>query len=321
MTTSSLTADQQADLELQQAESHETRRLTVPALEEILYHPFPVLDLGFIRVVDYHGGDNSIVRAARVSHGLGTRPVSDDRTLIRYLLAHAHTTPFEMAVLQIHVKLPIFVARQWIRHRTASVNEVSARYSIVDSEFYVPDSDTVAAQSTTNRQGRGEALDREQAEAVRSLLRDEAARAYGHYEHMLNEAAPGQPRDPDRPMLARELARAILPVSAYTSWYWQISLHNLLHFLNLRTDAHAQYEIRAYATVILDEIVSRWAPLAYEAFRDYRLDATALSGPALTVVRKLLDGRRSWAEALRKGSGIGAREWRELMTVLDLSED
>ena len=316
-----LTAEQQAELDQQQGEQHETRRLTVPALEEILYHPFPVLDHGFVRIVDYHGGDDSIVRAARVSYGRGTRRVSDDRGLIRYLMRHAHSTPLEMATCQLHVKLPMFVARQWIRHRTASVNEVSARYSILDSEFYVPDLDAVAAQSTTNRQGRGEAFAAGEAEAVRTLLRDEAARDYGHYDDLLNEAAPGVPRDPNRPMLARELARTILPVSAYTSWYWQISLHNLFHFLALRSDAHAQYEIRAYATVILDEIVRRWVPLAYEGFRDYRLDAASLSGPALSVVRRLLAGRRDDADALRKESGIAQREWRELMAVLELPEN
>ncbi len=313
-----LTPEQEAEIEALREQRQGTRRVTVPALEEILYSAFPVLDHGFVRVVDYMGDDGAIVQAARVSYGRGTRRVSQDRGLIRYLMRQRHTTPFEMCEIKLHVKLPIFVARQWIRHRTANVNEYSARYSILDREFYLPEEAQVAAQSTSNRQGRGEPLERAEAARVLSLLREDAERAYGRYEEFLNESPDGDARDPDRSGLARELARMSISLNFYTQWYWKIDLHNLLHFLSLRADAHAQYEIRVYAETILDEVVRRWVPAAHEAFCDYRLGGAHLSRGALEVVRTLLDGRGEEAEALRAGSGLAPREWRELVETLGL---
>jgi thymidylate synthase (FAD) len=303
--------EQRAEIDRQRGESRATLRPAVPALEEILYEPLPVLDRGFVRVVDYMGDDAAIVQAARVSYGLGTRQVREDEGLIRYLMRHRHTTPFEMCEIKLHVKLPIFVARQWIRHRTANVNEYSARYSVLDREFYVPAPEHLAAQSAANRQGRGDVLEGAEAARTLALLRDEAAHAFDRYEELLNERADGTAIDPARRGLARELARTALPLSTYTQWYWKVDLHNLLHFLALRADAHAQYEIRAYADAMLG-IVERWVPLAYRAFRDYRMDGAELSAGALAVVRRMLAGE----DVDQASSGLSAREWRELMAVL-----
>ena len=231
----------------------------------MLYTPIEVLDHGFVRVIDYMGDDAAIVQAARVSYGRGTRRVSEDSGLIRYLMRHRHSTPFEMCEIKYHVKLPIFVARQWIRHRTANVNEYSARYSILDREFYIPAPEHLAAQSLANRQGRGDVLDGDEAAEVLALLRDDAARNYDHYAAMLNEDAEGEPVDPSRQGLARELARMNLTLNTYTQWYWKTDLHNLFHFLSLRADAHAQYEIRVYAEAML-RTVDAWVPLAAQAF-------------------------------------------------------
>ena len=278
----SLTDDQNAEIEAQRAESAVTRRATVPALEAVLYRAIPVLDHGFIRVVDYMGDDGAVVQAARVSYGRGTRRVSEDAGLIRYLMRHRHTTPFEMCEIKYHVKLPIFVARQWIRHRTANVNEYSARYSILDREFYIPAPEYLAAQSEVNRQGRGAVLAGEEAARVFDLLRDDAQRCYDHYVDMLNEGAEGAPADPARQGLARELARMNLTLNTYTQWYWKCDLHNLLHFLSLRADVHAQYEIRAYAEAMLST-VQAWVPATFSAFRDYRLGAVSFSAAMLAV--------------------------------------
>ena len=307
----SVTPEQQAEIDAARSERQQTRRATVPALEEILYQPLPVLDHGFVRVIDYMGDDSAIVQAARVSYGRGTKRVRQDAGLIRYLMRNWHTTPFEMCEIKYHVKLPIFVARQWIRHRTANVNEYSARYSILDREFYVPAPQQLAAQSTANRQGRGEVLGEEEARRVFELLREDAERAYDHYQEMLNEDADGEVLDPSRQGLARELARMNLSLNFYTQWYWKIDLHNLLHFLWLRSDAHAQYEIRAYADVML-ETVARWVPLAHEAFMDYRAGGAQLSEKGLAVVRKLLAGE----PVEQPSSGMSKAEWRELMAVL-----
>lgn len=307
-----LSEQQRAEVESSRAETQPTRRATVPALEELLYEPLPVLDHGFVRVIDYMGDDAAIVQAARVSYGRGTKRSRQDAGLIRYLMRNWHTTPFEMCEIKYHVKLPIFVARQWIRHRTANVNEYSARYSILDNEFYLPAPEQMAAQSSSNRQGRGELLSPEDAARVHDLLREDAERAYGHYAELLNEDADGNALDPDRPGLARELARMNLSLNFYTQWYWKIDLHNLLHFLWLRNDAHAQYEIRVYAEVMLDT-VQRWVPLAYDAFSDYRTAGAQLSGKGLAVVRKLLAGE----EIGQKASGMSPAEWRELMAVLE----
>ena len=313
-----LTPQQQVEVETQRNQRHETRRATVPALEELLYVPIPVLDHGFVRVVDYMGDDAAVVQAARVSYGRGTRRLSDDRGLIRYLIRQRHTTPFEMCEIKLHVKLPIFVARQWIRHRTASVNEYSARYSILDREFYIPSSDVIAAQSQTNRQGRGEQLPAREAARVQELLREDAHRAHDHYEELLNEDLRGEPREPGRIGLARELARINLSLNYYTQWYWKIDLHNLLNFLALRADPHAQYEIRVYAKAILETILKSWVPLTFEAFCDYLLNSKRFSAKQIAVVRALVAGHRQEAEALRDGSGIGSREWRELVEILEL---
>ena len=301
-----LDPDDRDAIDALRAQEQPTRRATVPALEKVLYTPFPVLDHGFVRVVDYMGDDAAIVQAARVSYGSGTKSVRSDAGLIRYLMRHRHSTPFEMCEIKLHVKLPIFVARQWIRHRTANVNEYSARYSILDREFYLPAVDAVAQQSAANRQGRGDALSGDAAAGVRSRMAAQATDAFDLYDQLLGEEAA------DAPAVARELARAVLPLSTYTQWYWKIDLHNLLHFVALRADPHAQAEIRAYADVIL-ELVRRWVPVTAEAFRDYRLEGAALSRGQLEAIRRRLRGEPVNAADV----GLSAREWRELATILD----
>ncbi len=306
-----LTDDQTAEIAAAREASAITRRPTVPALEAMLFQAMPVLDHGFVRVIDYMGDDAAIVQAARVSYGRGTKRVQEDAGLIRYLMRHRHSTPFEMCEIKYHVKLPIFVARQWIRHRTANVNEYSARYSILDREFYIPEPEHLAAQSVANRQGRGDVLSGEDAARVLDMLRGDAMQTYDHYAEMLNEDDTGTPRDPERPGLARELARMNLTLNTYTQWYWKTDLHNLLHFLSLRADAHAQYEIRVYAKEML-KTVEAWVPLACQAFRDYRLGAVTLSAQMLAVVKRMLGG-----EAVAQAdSGLSKREWGELMGVL-----
>lgn len=257
-------------------------RPSVPAMDNILGVHFTVLDHGFVRVIDYMGNDDAIVQAARVSYGTGTKSVREDEGLIRYLMSHQHTTPFEMCEIKIHVKLPIFVARQWIRHRTANVNEYSARYSILDEEFFVPAADQLQQQSAINRQGRDGALSAEQSERVRELIRNEAVRDYANYISLLDQET-GQG-------IARELARIGLGLNFYTQWYWKIDLHNLLNFLQLRSDPHAQAEIRAYAEVLL-EVVKRWVPATFGAFDEYRLGAVNLSRTSLELVRAMLQGQ------------------------------
>ncbi len=301
-----LNPQQIQELDEQVQEIFQTKRATVPALEEILYTPLPVLDHGFVRVVDYMGDDSAIVQAARVSYGKGTKKVSEDRGLINYLMRHWHTTPFEMCEIKFHIKVPIFIARQWIRHRTANVNEYSARYSILDREFYMPAPEHLAAQSTINNQGRGEVLEGEYAQKVLDLLKRDSMQAYDTYEYLLNEKG-----DEDRPGLARELARMNLPVNYYTQWYWKIDLHNLMHFLRLRADAHAQYEIQAYADVMID-VLKRWVPAAYDAFVDYRLGAATFSSKMLTVLRRRLNGE----VVTKENSGLTAREWGEMEKIL-----
>jgi thymidylate synthase (FAD) len=306
-----LSEEEARDVAAEQAERATTKRAVAPALEEILFEPLPVLDHGFIRVVDYMGDDAAIVQAARVSYGRGTKKTSKDEGLIRYLMRYRHTSPFEMCEIKLHVKLPMFVARQWIRHRTASVNEYSARYSILDKEFYVPDAPNLAVQSTANHQGRGDAIEPAAAQELLDLLRQDAMHSFDSYDHLLNTDAKGDPVDPSRPGLARELARIGLPLSTYTQWYWKTNLHNLFHFMALRADSHAQYEIRVYAD-IMREIAERWTPLAAKAFEDYRLHGAELSRQGLDVVRRRLRGEI----VDRASSGLGAREWRELETLL-----
>ncbi len=310
-----LTAEQRAEVAAQREQSAATLRPICPQLEEILYEPLPVLDHGFVRVVDYMGDDNAVVQAARVSYGKGTKKVSTDRGLIRYLMRHWHSTPFEMCEIKLHVKLPIFVARQWIRHRTANVNEYSARYSVLDKEFYIPAPEHLAAQSASNRQGRAEALPADQADEVLAILRGDAERTYRHYEWMLNEDHEGRTLDDARTGVARELARMNLTLNTYTQWYWKVDLHNLMHFLRLRADAHAQYEIRVYADAMLD-VLKRWVPITFEAFEEYRLGGAQLSATGLAVVKRMIAGETVTQES----SGLPPREWRELASVLQLEE-
>jgi thymidylate synthase (FAD) len=293
-----LTPDQEAEIAALRAEARPTLRAVSEGMEAHLYRAHPVLDHGFIRVVDYMGDDAAIVQAARVSYGAGTRQVSNDEGLIRYLMRHWHSTPFEMCEVKLHVKLPVFVARQWIRHRTANVNEYSARYSILDREFYIPAPDQLAAQSTVNNQGRGAVLEGAEAARVLEILKADADRAYDHYEAMLSQ--DGQQG------LARELARMNLPANVYTQWYWKIDLHNLFHFLRLRADAHAQYEIRVYAEAIA-ACVRDWVPLAFRAFEDYRMGGATLSATALACLRRMLAGEAVTQES----SGMSKGEWRE----------
>ena len=299
----SLTQEQLAEIAEARGQSHQTLRATVAGMEARLYTAYPVLDHGFVRVIDYMGDDSAITQAARVSYGRGTKKVSNDAGLIRYLMRHWHSTPFEMCEIKLHVKLPVFVARQWIRHRTANVNEYSARYSILDREFYIPEPDALAAQSSVNNQGRGATLEGEEAARVLEMLKGDATRSYDHYEAMLSQ--DGQAG------LARELARMNLPANIYTQWYWKVDLHNLFHFLRLRADSHAQYEIRVYADAIC-KIVADWVPLAYSAFEDYRLGGAQLSAKAVDCLRRMLKGEKVTQES----SGMSAGEWREFEEVL-----
>ena len=287
-----------------------TNRIVSPALEEILYQPIKVLDHGFVRVIDYMGTDASIVQAARVSYGAGTKHVSQDRGLIFYLMRHRHTSTFEMCEIKFHIKLPIFVARQWIRHRTANVNECSARYSILPKEFYLPEREHLAVQSTQNRQGRAKILTPKEADHVLEILKEDANRCYDHYEEMLNEDLQGNTIDESKPKLARELARLNLTLNCYTEWYWKIDLHNLFHFLRLRLSKGSQYEIRVYAEAILD-VVQKWVPLSYEAFVEYCAGGTYVSKTGIEVMKKMLAGHKVTQEE----SGLGKREWDELLEV------
>jgi thymidylate synthase (FAD) len=307
-----LSQDQQAEIDRQRAESAPTRRPVAPALEQVLYQAIPVLDHGFVRVIDYMGDDNAVVQAARVSYGKGTKKVSEDKGLIHYLMRHRHSTPFEMCEIKFHVKLPIFVARQWIRHRTANVNEYSARYSILDREFYIPAPEQLAAQSAANRQGRGDVLTGAEAARVLDILKQDSTTAYDHYAEMLNESEAGETVDAEKQGLARELARMNLSLNFYTQWYWKIDLYNFMHFLSLRADPHAQYEIRVYADAMLD-VLRKWVPLTAEAFEQHRLHAITLSKNALAAVKRMLKGETVTFET----SGLGKREWSELQAVLN----
>ncbi|MXV36559.1 MULTISPECIES: FAD-dependent thymidylate synthase [unclassified Saccharibacter] len=298
-----LTDEQRAEITAQRHAPAQTMRPTVPAMEALLFEPFELLDHGFLRVVDYMGDDSAVVQAARVSYGKGTRRTSEDAGLIRYLMRHRHSTPFEMCEIKFHVKLPLFVARQWIRHRMANVNEYSARYSVLDKEFYLPAAEQIAAQSRSNKQGRGDALSAEAAQEVLSILQRDALQCYDDYEQML---------DPEGMGVARELARVNLTLNTYTQWYWKIDLHNLMHFLALRSDPHAQYEIRVYAQKML-EIVKAWVPHTAAAFEEYRLGAHSFSAGMLKVLRRRLAGE----DVTQENSGITKREWAEMMAVLE----
>ena len=310
-----LTKEQIKEIEDQQSQQNTTKRVTALELEKILYEAIPVLDHGFIRVVDYMGDDTSIVQSARVSYGKGTKKVSTDSGLIKYLMRHWHSTPFEMCEIKYHVKLPIFIARQWIRHRTANVNEYSARYSILDKEFYLPEPKHLATQSQINRQGRGDIIEGDQAKQVLELLKDDAERTYNNYEMMLNERYDGTIIDEKKSGLARELARMNLTLNTYTQWYWKTDLLNLMNFLRLRADSHAQFEIRAYADIML-ETVKKWVPITHAAFMDYRVGGTEVSAKGKAVIQKLIKGEKVSVNE----SGLSKREWNELMTAFDLKE-
>ncbi|MGB7243897.1 MAG: FAD-dependent thymidylate synthase [Sulfitobacter sp.] len=298
-----LSPEQQAEIDAQRATPQSTLRAVSPGMEAHLYKAAPVLDHGFVRVIDYMGDDAAICQAARVSYGKGTKSVQNDEGLIRYLMRHWHSTPFEMCEIKLHVKLPVFVARQWIRHRTANVNEYSARYSILDREFYIPSPDHINAQSVVNNQGRGGVLEGAEAARVLEILKADSNRCYDNYEAMIS--------DEGQDGLARELARMNLPANIYTQWYWKVDLHNLFHFLRLRADAHAQYEIRVYADAIC-AMVADWVPAAYGAFEDYRLGGATMSGKALDCVRRMLKGE----EVTQETSGMSKGEWREFQGVI-----
>ncbi len=298
-----LSPEQLAEIEDQRSAPRQTLRAVSEGMENHLYRAYDVLDHGFIRVIDYMGDDAAICQAARVSYGKGTKTVQNDAGLIRYLMRHWHSTPFEMCEIKLHVKLPVFVARQWIRHRTANVNEYSARYSIMDREFYIPAPEQLAAQSVVNNQGRGEALTADESARVLDILKSDAAQCYDHYAEMIS--------DDGKQGLARELARMNLPANIYTQWYWKVDLHNLFHFLRLRADMHAQYEIRVYADAIA-KVVADWVPAAYGAFEDYRMGGENLSAQALDCVRRMVKGEKVTQET----SGMSKGEWREFEGVL-----
>ncbi|MCY4445345.1 MAG: FAD-dependent thymidylate synthase [Rhodobacteraceae bacterium] len=287
-------------------EKNVSLRCRSDSLENVLYSLFPVLDHGFVRVIDYMGNDSAVVQAARVSYGKGTKHSRSDVGLIRYLMRHRHTTPFEMCEIKFHIKLPIFVARQWIRHRTASVNEYSARYSKLDNEFYIPQPENLVAQSTSNRQGGGVQLPECEKDNILNILNKGSEQAYEQYEEMLSED--------EQNGLSRELARMNLPTSIYTQWYWKINLLNLLKFVSLRADSHAQWEIQEYAKQIA-ELIQLWVPITYQAFEDYWLDGASLSKQQLELIKAMNNGEKISFES----SGLSRREWDEFCDILAIS--
>jgi len=306
-----LSSEQIKEINSLRENSSKTVRPVAPGIEKILYEVFPALDHGFVRVVDYMGDDQAIVQAARVSYGKGTTRVSEDRGLIRYLMRHRHSTPFEMCEIKLHVKLPMFIARQWIRHRTASINEYSARYSVLDKEFYIPEEKDLAVQSKSNKQGRGDTLSAKDSEEALFLLKRDAEKSYETYEYLLNENQEGEVLDNNRDGLSRELARINLTLNTYTQWYWKTNLHNLMNFIFLRADSHAQYEIRVYADIIY-KIMESWVPITAEAFKSYRSGSVELSAEALDVIKLMLSGKK----VEQKESGLSLREWNELLNYL-----
>ena len=306
-----LSSEQIKEINSLRKNSSKTIRPVAPGIEKILYEVFPALDHGFVRVVDYMGDDQAIVQAARVSYGKGTTRVSEDRGLIRYLMRHRHSTPFEMCEIKLHVKLPMFIARQWIRHRTASINEYSARYSVLDKEFYIPEEKDLAVQSKSNKQGRGDTLSAKDSEEALFLLKRDAEKSYETYEYLLNESQKGEVLDNNRDGLSRELARINLTLNTYTQWYWKTNLHNLMNFIFLRADSHAQYEIRVYADIIY-KIMESWVPITAEAFKSYRSGSVELSAEAIDVIKLMLSGNK----VDQKESGLSLREWNELLNYL-----
>jgi len=310
----SITKEQLEEVNLVRENKFTTLRPVSEELEKILYEIFPVLDHGFVRVVDYMGDDSSVVQAARVSYGKGTKKVSEDRGLINYLMRHRHTTPFEMCDIKFHIKLPIFIARQWIRHRTASINEYSARYSILEDEFYIPAPENIAAQSKKNHQGRDEnkRLSSVEQNRVLEILKTDSKNGYNHYLEMMNEDKCGNVINESNDGVARELARMNLTLNCYTEWYWKINLHNLFHFLALRSDSHAQYEIREYANIMLD-MVQKWVPYSFSAFEKYRIGGKEFSRDEILTIKKLVKGDKIDQE----NSNLSKREWGELKNLLE----
>jgi thymidylate synthase (FAD) len=278
-------------------ENTRIERARSEAMDAILGQMYTVLDGGFVRVVDYMGNDASIVQMARVSYGEGTTTPSSDEGLIRYLMRHDHTSPFEGCEIKLHIKCPIFVARQWLRHRMANVNEYSGRYSVMASEFYLPASERLGKQSKANKQGTGEAFTEEEATALRDEMHVTMNQAFLWYEDAILEETD----------LSRELARVVLPLSTYTEFYWKIDLHNLFHFLRLRADPHAQLEIRVYADII-ERILAEWVPVAHQAYLDYRKNAVKFSDNEMDLVRTAL--RR---HVYDQPEGFSQREWREFL--------
>jgi len=311
-TNNTLSDEQISEINSLRASTNKTIRPVAEGIEKILYQVYPALDHGFIRVVDYMGDDQAVVQAARVSYGKGTSRVSEDRGLIRYLMRHRHSTPFEMCEIKLHVKLPMFIARQWIRHRTASINEYSARYSVLDKEFYIPNAKDLAVQSKSNMQGRGDVLSEKDSNEALEMLKRDAENCFETYEFLLNERSNGDIIDSKRDGLARELARINLTLNTYTQWYWKTNLHNLMNFIYLRADSHAQYEIRVYADIIY-EIMKAWVPITADAFNSYRSGSIELSAEAMNVIKIMLAGKK----IDQKSSGLSLREWNELMNSLD----
>jgi len=278
-----------------------------------------ILDHGFVGLIDVMGEDESIDQAARVSYGKGTRKVSNVRGLVRYLMRHRHTTPTEMLEFKFHCKMPIFVARQWVRHRTANINEYSARYSILDNEYYVPEREHMAPQSTTNNQGRSEELLEEHVyDQYKERIIENSERAYNLYERLLNEEENPK-HNPYVPGIARELARMVLPINFYTQWYWKIDLHNLFHFLSLRMDAHSQWEIQVYAKAMY-ELIKPYCPLACEAFEDYNLNGVHFSKQEFKILKDIMkthDGFKDIDDCVNE-VGLSKREAREFFDKFDL---
>lgn len=303
-----------------ETESTTPERLTRPsseAMDVILGHPFPALDHGFVRVIDYMGDEAAIVQAARVSYGKGTKAVSEDRGLLRYLMRHRHTTPFEMCEIKLHLKMPVFVARQWVRHRTASMNEYSARYSVLAREFYVPSGADLAPQSGTNRQGREGGYSDGDVNVLRSLIEEACTHGFDVYDTLIDETEGGL-------ALARELGRIVLPLSTYTEFYWKIDLHNLIHFLSLRMDPHAQKEIRDYAKII-GEMIEAWMPNVWEAVQDYVLEARTFSRQEMLALKALLIGQtgfipeaNAFFDAMK---ALSKREKDSFIADLELDEE
>lgn len=275
-----------------------------PNLDKILGKEIPVLDKGFIRVIDYMGDDAAVVQAARVSYGSGTKSIREDQKLIAYLIENNHSSPLEMCEIKFHVKLPIFVARQWIRHRTANVNEYSARYSILDREFYIPESEYLmksGAQSNKNKQGSEGALSKEDVDAFLRNLMQQSENCYLDYEQSIDKG------------ISREISRMTLPLNYYTQWYWKIDLRNLLHFINLRMDSHAQFEIRQYASVIAD-IIKMWCPDVYDAFEEFILYSETLAKTPLEILRAHLNGEIGVRDILLKN--LNERQRAEMTRIL-----